>query len=224
MTRDLVSLMQERTGDGYVFRTDLRLRPDPGATQVAMSTGAALQLLRELRPELGARRADQGARRLPATSTPADAFLDELAPFIWRKYLDFAAIADIHAMKRQIHAFKGFGEIGVAGHNIKLGRGGIREIEFFAQTQQLIAGGRQTDLRAPQTLEALVELAARGWIKPEVRERARRTPTGSCARSSTACRWSPTSRRRRCRAADEDLERVGEIRGLRWIRPHFPRR
>ncbi len=91
-----------------------------------------------------------------------------MAPFVWRKYLDFAAIADIHAMKRQIHAFKGFGEIGVAGHNIKLGRGGIREIEFFVQTQQLIAGGRQTDLRVPTTLAALERLAARGWIRTEV--------------------------------------------------------
>ena len=82
-------------------------------------------------------------------------FIDKLAPFIWRKYLDFAAIADVHAMKRQIHAYRGFGTIAVAGHNIKLGRGGIREIEFFVQTQQLIAGGRQPDLRVPQTLEAL---------------------------------------------------------------------
>ena len=71
-------------------------------------------------------------------------------------------------MKRQIHAYRGFGTIAVAGHNIKLGRGGIREIEFFVQTQQLIAGGRQPDLRVPQTLEALRRLAARGWIKSEV--------------------------------------------------------
>ena len=92
----------------------------------------------------------------------------QLAPFIWRKYLDFAAIADIHAMKRQIHAFRGHGKIAVAGHDIKLGRGGIREIEFFAQTQQLIAGGRQPDLRVPQTLAALAWLAERGWIKAAV--------------------------------------------------------
>ena len=82
----------------------------------------------------------------------------ELAPFIWRKYLDFAAIADIHAMKRQIHAHKDIGGITVAGQNLKLGRGGIREIEFFAQTQQLIAGGRQPDLRVRATLDALAAL------------------------------------------------------------------
>ncbi|HWK33977.1 MAG TPA: bifunctional [glutamine synthetase] adenylyltransferase/[glutamine synthetase]-adenylyl-L-tyrosine phosphorylase, partial [Hyphomicrobium sp.] len=88
--------------------------------------------------------------------------------FVWRKYLDYAAIADVHAMKRQIFAHRGFGEIAVAGHNIKLGRGGIREIEFFVQTQQLIAGGRQPDLRSRQTLEAMARLVERGWIKPEV--------------------------------------------------------
>ncbi|MGI9422500.1 MAG: bifunctional [glutamine synthetase] adenylyltransferase/[glutamine synthetase]-adenylyl-L-tyrosine phosphorylase, partial [Hyphomicrobiaceae bacterium] len=98
------------------------------------------------------------------------AFLQELTPFIWRKYLDYAAIADVHAMKRQIHVHRGFSEIAVAGHNIKLGRGGIREIEFFVQTQQLIAGGRQPDLRSRQTLVSLERLAERGWIKPETRD------------------------------------------------------
>ncbi|MGE0856012.1 MAG: bifunctional [glutamine synthetase] adenylyltransferase/[glutamine synthetase]-adenylyl-L-tyrosine phosphorylase, partial [Hyphomicrobiaceae bacterium] len=93
----------------------------------------------------------------------------ELAPFVWRRHLDFAAIADIHAMKRQINAFRGLGGIGVAGHNVKLGRGGIREIEFFTQTQQLIAGGRQRELRVRQTLVALQELAERTWISETVR-------------------------------------------------------
>ena len=93
------------------------------------------------------------------------AFLAELAPFIWRRNLDFAAIADIHAMKRQIHAFRGFGGIGVAGHNIKLGAGGIREIEFFVQTQQLIAGGRQRNLRTRRTLAALGVRVAYGGIE-----------------------------------------------------------
>ncbi|MGE0699143.1 MAG: bifunctional [glutamine synthetase] adenylyltransferase/[glutamine synthetase]-adenylyl-L-tyrosine phosphorylase [Hyphomicrobiaceae bacterium] len=167
MTRDLVKLMQERTGDGYVFRTDLRLRPDPGATQIAISMDAALNYYESF-GQNWERAALIKARAVAGDITAGRAFLAELAPFIWRKYLDFAAIADIHAMKRQIHAFKGFGEIGVAGHNIKLGRGGIREIEFFAQTQQLIAGGRQADLRVPTTLGALDRLAARGWIRRQV--------------------------------------------------------
>jgi glutamate-ammonia-ligase adenylyltransferase len=167
MTRDLVKLMQERTADGYVFRTDLRLRPDPGATQVAISTDAALNYYESF-GQNWERAALIKARVIAGDIATGRAFLAELAPFVWRKYLDFAAIADIHAMKRQIHAFKGFGEIGVAGHNIKLGRGGIREIEFFVQTQQLIAGGRQTDLRVPTTLAALERLSMRGWIRDEV--------------------------------------------------------
>ncbi len=167
LTRDIVKLMQERTADGYVFRTDLRLRPDPGATQVAIGFDSALNYYESF-GQNWERAAFIKARPIAGDLESGKAFLSELAPFIWRKYLDFAAIADIHAMKRQIHAFKGFGTIGVAGHNIKLGRGGIREIEFFVQTQQLIAGGRQTDLRVSTTLEALARLAERGWIEPHV--------------------------------------------------------
>ena len=163
MTRDLVRLMQERTADGYVFRTDLRLRPDPGATQIALSTAAALHYY-EAYGQNWERAALIKARAVAGDIAAGERLLAELGPYIWRKYLDFATIADIHAMKRQIHAFKGFGEIGVAGHNIKVGRGGIREIEFFVQTQQLISGGRQPDLRVRSTIEALDALAARGWI------------------------------------------------------------
>ncbi len=169
MTRDLVKLMQERTADGYVFRTDLRLRPDPGATQVAIATPAALNYYESF-GQNWERAALIKARAIAGDIEAGRDFLKELAPFVWRKYLDFAAIADIHAMKRQIHAVKGFGDIAVAGHNIKLGRGGIREIEFFVQTQQLIAGGRQVDLRVADTLTALERLEARGWIKPGVKE------------------------------------------------------
>ena len=163
MTRDLVRLMQERTADGYVFRTDLRLRPDPGATQIALSTAAALHYY-EAYGQNWERAALIKARAVAGDIAAGEKLLAELGPYVWRKYLDFATIADIHAMKRQIHAFKGFGEIGVAGHNIKVGRGGIREIEFFVQTQQLISGGRQPDLRVRSTLEALDALAGRGWI------------------------------------------------------------
>ncbi|MCG5029650.1 hypothetical protein L0M97_13710, partial [[Ruminococcus] torques] len=79
------------------------------------------------------------------SSVLGDAFLAELVPFVWRRYFDYAAIADIHAMKRQIHAVRGFAEVVVPGHDVKLGRGGIREIEFFVQTQQLIFGGRRPE-------------------------------------------------------------------------------
>ncbi len=169
LTRDLVRIMQERTGEGYVFRTDLRLRPDPGATQVALSTTAALHYYESF-GQNWERAAMIKARPVAGDIAAGDALLRDLAPYVWRKYLDYAAIADIHAMKRQIHAVRGFGEIAVAGHNIKVGRGGIREIEFFAQTQQLIAGGRQADVRTPATLDALDRLTNRAWIKPWVRD------------------------------------------------------
>ena len=169
LTRDLVRLVNERTEHGYVFRTDLRLRPDPGSTPLAISTDAALNYYESV-GQNWERAALIKARPVAGDIAAGQRLLQDLAPFIWRKYLDFAAIADIHAMKRQIHAVRGFGQIAVAGHDIKVGRGGIREIEFFAQTQQLIAGGRQPALRVAETLVALERLTDAGWIKPEVRD------------------------------------------------------
>ncbi len=169
LTRDLVRLLQERTEHGYVFRTDLRLRPDPGAMPIAIRRETALNYYESF-GQNWERAAMIKARVIAGDFDAGQSLLGELRPFIWRKYLDFAAIADIQAMKRQIHAVKGFGEIRVGGHNIKLGRGGIREIEFFVQTQQLIAGGRQVDQRSPETLLALRQLEARNWITPSVRE------------------------------------------------------
>lgn len=104
------------------------------------------------------------ARAIAGDLEAGEAFLKELHPFVWRRYLDYASISDVHAMKRQIHAHKGHGTIAVAGHNVKLGRGGIREIEFFVQTQQLIAGGRQPELRGRGTLVMLQRLADAKWI------------------------------------------------------------
>lgn len=166
MTRDLVSLLQERTADGYVFRTDLRLRPDPGATQVALSTDAGLSYYESFGLNWE-RAALIKARTVAGDIEAGEDFLEQLAPFIWRKYLDYAAIADIHTMKRRVHEFKGHGEIAVAGHDVKLGRGGIREIEFLVQTHQLIAGGRQSELRCRGTLETLERLVERNWIDAE---------------------------------------------------------
>ncbi|MEZ5877892.1 MAG: bifunctional [glutamine synthetase] adenylyltransferase/[glutamine synthetase]-adenylyl-L-tyrosine phosphorylase [Tepidamorphaceae bacterium] len=169
LTRDLVKMMQDRTGDGYVFRTDLRLRPDPGATAVAISVTGALNYYESL-GQNWERAAMIKARPCAGDIAAGESFLHEIRPFVWRKYMDFAAIADTQAMKRQIHRHKGHGAVAVAGHNIKLGRGGIREIEFFAQTQQLIGGGRNRDLRARGTLEALNALVAAGWIEAGVRD------------------------------------------------------
>ena len=166
LTRNLIKMMHEITGDGYVFRMDLRLRPDPGATQIALSTHAAFSYYESF-GQNWERAAMIKARAVAGDIEGGEMFLGELRPFIWRKYLDFAAIGDVHAMKRQVHAFKGHGEIAVAGHNVKLGRGGIRDIEFFVQTQQLIAGGRQEELRARQTIETLSRLVRFNWIKSE---------------------------------------------------------
>ncbi|MDW6021128.1 bifunctional [glutamine synthetase] adenylyltransferase/[glutamine synthetase]-adenylyl-L-tyrosine phosphorylase [Mesorhizobium sp. BAC0120] len=167
LARRLVRILQDRTGDGYVFRTDLRLRPDPGSTPLAIPVGAAL-LYYEGRGQNWERAAMIKARPVAGDTEAGEVFLAELRPYVWRKYMDYAAIADVHSIKRQIHAHKGHGEIAVRGHNVKLGRGGIREIEFFVQTQQLIAGGRFPDLRGRETVAMLRALAAHQWITTEV--------------------------------------------------------
>jgi len=163
LTRGLVRILETRTPDGHVFRTDLRLRPDPGVTPVAISALAA-ETYYESMGQNWERAAMIKARPIAGDIAAGEAFLDAVRPFVWRKHLDFAAIQDIHSIKRQIHAHKGGGRIAVAGHNVKLGRGGIREIEFFAQTQQLIWGGREPGLRARVTTETLMALAAHGRI------------------------------------------------------------
>lgn len=169
LLRRLIRILQERSGDGYVFRTDLRLRPDPGATPLAIPVEAAM-LYYESRGQNWERAAFIKARPVAGDIKAGEAFLRELTPFMFRKYLDYAAIADIHSIKRQIHAHKGHGEIAVKGHNIKLGRGGIREIEFFVQTQQLIAGGRMQELRLRATEPMLQGLARANWIDAETAE------------------------------------------------------
>ncbi len=166
MVQKLVGLMEDRREHGYVFRTDLRLRPDPGSTPVAISFDAALAYY-ESRGQNWERAAWIKARACAGDQRVGAAFLKELAPYVWRKHLDFATIADIQAMKRQINIAKNVGDIRVEGHNVKLGRGGIREIEFFTQTQQLIAGGRDAALRVKPTSEALAALAKAKWIAPK---------------------------------------------------------
>jgi glutamate-ammonia-ligase adenylyltransferase len=163
VTQALSRLLQQRTGDGYVFRVDLRLRPDPSSTPVAISTAAALHYY-EREGRTWERAAMIKARPCAGDANAGEALIAEIAPFVWRKHLDFAALADVHDMKRQMQTFRGQSEIAVEGHNVKVGLGGIREIEFFAQTQQLIAGGRNPELRVRPTLEALDVLASSNWI------------------------------------------------------------
>jgi glutamate-ammonia-ligase adenylyltransferase len=161
--RELVQLMSQVSVDGYIFRTDLRLRPDPGSTPLAMSVQAA-ELYYESVGQNWERAAMIKARAVAGNRTIGQAFLAALTPYIWRKHLDFAAIHDIHSIKRQIDAHRGDAKVKVPGHNIKLGRGGIREIEFFVQTQQLIFGGRNPALRLRGTVESLRALASAGHV------------------------------------------------------------
>jgi glutamate-ammonia-ligase adenylyltransferase len=163
VTQAMTRLLQQRTGDGYVFRVDLRLRPDPSSTQVAISTESALHYY-EREGRTWERAAMIKARPCAGDASAGEALLADIAPFVWRKHLDFAALADVHDMKRQMQTYRGQSEVAVEGHNVKVGRGGIREIEFFAQTQQLIAGGRHPELRVRPTLEALKVLASSNWI------------------------------------------------------------
>ncbi|MDH7796335.1 MULTISPECIES: bifunctional [glutamine synthetase] adenylyltransferase/[glutamine synthetase]-adenylyl-L-tyrosine phosphorylase [unclassified Beijerinckia] len=196
VTQHIAKLLQEHTGDGYAFRVDLRLRPDPGSTPVAVSLPAAFSYY-ELLGQNWERAAFIKARPVAGEIALGETFLKDLTPFMWRRYFDYAAIADIHAMKRQIHAVRGFAEIAVAGHNIKVGRGGIREVEFFVQTQQLIFGGRRPQLRGPRTLDMLSELAADGWITPD-----------AVSELSTAYRFLREIEHRLQMVADEQTQRL----------------
>ncbi len=166
LAQDLVRLLSDVDGDGYVFRCDLRLRPDPGSTPPAVTLQSAL-VYYETVGQNWERAALIKARFCAGDAPVAQAFLAQLRPFIWRRTLDYAAISDIHSIKRQIHATRGGAALAVPGAHVKLGRGGIREIEFFAQTQQLILGGRQPDLRPSQTCAALRALAQAGVVEAD---------------------------------------------------------
>lgn len=167
LARNFVKIIEERTADGYVFRTDLRLRPDPGSTPPVISTLAA-ETYYETTGQNWERAAMLKARPIGGDIDAGTQFLDYLRPFIWRQSLDFAAIEDISSIKRQINTHHGSSKIAVGGHNVKLGRGGIREIELYAQIQQLIWGGRDANLRAQKTCKALFLLASAGHFTSKI--------------------------------------------------------
>ncbi|SHN62260.1 bifunctional [glutamine synthetase] adenylyltransferase/[glutamine synthetase]-adenylyl-L-tyrosine phosphorylase [Bradyrhizobium erythrophlei] len=169
VAQGLSRMLQQRSGEGYVFRVDLRLRPDPASTPLAISTASALHYY-EREGRTWERAAMIKARPCAGDLQAGEALMAELSPFVWRKHLDFAALSDVHDMKRQMQTYRGQSDIAVEGHNVKIGRGGIREIEFFAQTQQLITGGRHPGLRVRPTLEALDRLAESNWITFEARD------------------------------------------------------
>lgn len=166
LTQRVAQTLNDRTEDGYVFRVDLRLRPDPAVTPIAVPVDGAIDYYATL-GQNWERAAFIKARAVAGDLQAAAAFLEELQPFIWRRNLDFAAIEDVHSIKRQIHVHKVDERLDPKGADLKLGRGGIREIEFYAQTQQLILGGRHPELRSCRTVEALAALAEAGQIKRE---------------------------------------------------------
>ncbi|MBR9842777.1 MAG: glutamine-synthetase adenylyltransferase [Rhodobacteraceae bacterium] len=169
-TRKMSAMLNDLTGDGYVFRTDLRLRPDPAVTPVCLAMEAAERYYESL-GRTWERAAYIKARPSAGDLEAGARFLRALTPFVWRKHLDFAAIQDAHDMRLRIREHKGLGgDIALEGHNMKLGRGGIREIEFFTQTRQLISGGRDPELRDNRTVPALGLLAAKGWVPKDAAE------------------------------------------------------
>ncbi|MEO1579262.1 MAG: glutamine-synthetase adenylyltransferase [Pseudomonadota bacterium] len=163
ITRKLAAMLGERTSDGYVFRTDLRLRPDPAVTPVCLSMDAAERYYESV-GRTWERAAYIKARACAGDVTAGETFLKHLTPFVWRKHLDYAAIRDAHDIRLKIREHKALhGALKLEGHDMKLGTGGIREIEFFTQTRQLIAGGRDPELRVRNTVDGLKLLAQKGW-------------------------------------------------------------
>ncbi|WP_375402960.1 bifunctional [glutamine synthetase] adenylyltransferase/[glutamine synthetase]-adenylyl-L-tyrosine phosphorylase [uncultured Sphingomonas sp.] len=166
IARRVVDLLQTRDRDGYVFRVDLRLRPSPEMTPIAIPVDAAIGYYESLalpweRAAFIKARAAAGDRGL------GERFVRTIQPFIWRRSLDYGAIGEIRAITRRIRDHHARGQAFGPGYDLKRGRGGIREIEFFAQMHQLIHGGREPNLRAPATRAALAALAKAGRIDPD---------------------------------------------------------
>ena len=163
-TRTATKILNDVTEYGYVFRTDLRLRPDPSVTPICVGMSSALDYYESL-GRTWERAAFIKARICAGDRVAGAAFLEQIVPFVWRRHLDFAAIEEAHALRLKIRIKTGArGYITVRGHDVKLGRGGIREVEFFTQTQQLISGGRDPELRSAQTLTALDQLVTKDWV------------------------------------------------------------
>ncbi|MBR9834820.1 MAG: glutamine-synthetase adenylyltransferase, partial [Alphaproteobacteria bacterium] len=163
IVRDAMRVLDQQTGDGYVFRTDLRLRPDPSSTPLAVSMRRA-ELYYESVGQNWERMVWIKGRPAGGDLKTGAAFLKMIEPFVWRRHLDYWAIADVHAIKHMINAKDGDKSLADIAADVKLSAGGIREIEFFVQTQQIILGGRNPDLRVRGTLDGLERLVALGAV------------------------------------------------------------
>ena len=168
LTQEIIALLDDKTAYGYVFRTDLRLRPDPGSTPVALGTQAAVCYYESF-AQNWERAAFIKARAIAGDKAAGNAFLKEIKPFVWRRTTDFYALRQIGEIKNSLGA-RSTEMPDKPGFNIKLGQGGIREIEFFTQLQQLLWGGRDVRLRARGTIGALNALVKAGWVKPQDRQ------------------------------------------------------
>lgn len=169
MGREVVDALQERTGDGYVFRVDLRLRPSPEITPIVLPVNPAIAYY-ESNAEPWERAAFIRARIVAGDTALGERFLKTIEPFVWRRALDFGTINEIQSISHRIRDHYGDRQVFGPGFDLKRGRGGIREIEFFAQIHQLIHGGREPELRAPATLDALAALSGAGHIDRAVGE------------------------------------------------------
>lgn len=166
LVKNLLALLDEKTVDGYVFRTDLRLRPDPGSTPVAMSVSAAMYYYESF-AQNWERAAYIKARPIAGDIDVGETFLKDMKSFVWRKTVDFYALEQMQALKNTMN-LKQKQQDGILGTNIKLGKGGIREIEFFTQFQQLLWGGKDKSVHSRQTVQGLLQLTEAGWVKPEI--------------------------------------------------------
>lgn len=203
LIKAVVRALETVTEDGYAFRTDLRLRPDPRATPPAMPL-ADMERYYESVGQNWERASLIKARAVAGDPATAHSFLNFIATFIWRRNLDYAAIADIQSITRQIHAHGRHGGVDDPDFDVKLGRGGIREIEFFAQVQQLILGGRFPAMRSSRTLEAVAAL-----------EQGGAAPAGSHASLALAYRFLRAIEHRIQMLDDEQTHRVPREPGER---------
>ena len=165
--RRLVELLQQRTEDGYVARVDLRLRPSPEVTPIVLPADAAISYY-ESQALPWERAAFIRARPAAGDFALGKRFLGEIQPFIWRRALDFGAIDEIRDISTRIRDHYAQGSALAPGYDLKRGRGGIREVEFYTQVQQLIHGGRDPALRQRAVLDALPALVAAGRMESEV--------------------------------------------------------
>ncbi|WPZ03691.1 bifunctional [glutamine synthetase] adenylyltransferase/[glutamine synthetase]-adenylyl-L-tyrosine phosphorylase [Blastomonas marina] len=168
--REIVSLLSERTPEGFAFRVDLRLRPASEVSPLAVSLPAALTHY-ESSALAWERAAFIRARPAAGDIRGGEEFLRAIRPFVWRSSLDFGAIIEMGRLSAKIRdSNEGPDAVG-PGFDLKKGRGGIREIEFFVQIHQLIHGGREPALRVRGTREALDSLARAGRIEADDADR-----------------------------------------------------